>query len=490
MLSTFISIVLVDFFTKKGKIYIKKGLDVIMWKKVIYIGIAVVIGIAVFLFGYNSNQMNHLVNLVDEAIENEKYEDVAKIWEGCFDTKSIVSNDKDNFDIVIYPATSQTDVTYGTDSTRYLKYEKAYYIYLFNMRFSYGSVNTGSGTNSNKAAIEFSNGDQSYSYYFIANDTTNSSSYIANPMTKEEALLNVSRDLTSTIDAWNFLKVTFTETMIKKIESSIGGEITGISIKDSTGETQFTANVQMNFSQEFFKDMEPLFTNYNIYLDAYLAANDDSAKIDAAANAFTEFYGDDKDTTKGWANTTFKEYETQKGYTLRYGNDILTPSKIMWQTVGIEALYLVVAALIYIMLFHFKAVRALFSRDNYKKYSSKNHQVIINGKVANSPKEKPQPKTEVEQIEAPKEEVAEEELEIVTAKDVTEQSKEAEPVKEEETPSEVKTDVIAPEESKEEEKPVEENKEVVNPPKKTTKKPAARKTQKKTTKEENKDETN
>ena len=50
-----------------------------MWKKVLYIGVAAVIGIMVFLLGYQSNQINHLTSLVNNAIDSGKYEEVAKI---------------------------------------------------------------------------------------------------------------------------------------------------------------------------------------------------------------------------------------------------------------------------------------------------------------------------------------------------------------------------------------------------------------------------
>ena len=340
-----------------------------MWKKVIYIGIAVIIGIAIFFLGYNSNQMNHLLNLVNDAITNERYHEVPMIWEGCFDTNSIVEKSSDDLDIVIYPATSQVDVTYNTDK-RYLKYEKAYYVYIFNAKFTYNNVSTGSDSSYNKTSMEFSNGTETYPYYFVADSTMNSSSYVANPTTVEDAVLKNQRNIVATFDSWNFMKFTLTETMAKEIQKELGGEITKITLKDSTGESKYTADVNLNFSQNFFSDLQILFDNYNTYLDAYLTS--DEEKIKEATNKFNEFY-------EPWYEE-FNEKKEQTGYTFRYDDSYLAPGKLIWQTVGIEALYLVVVEIFYIILFHFKSLRRIFSRGHYKDYSSKGTEILVNGK--------------------------------------------------------------------------------------------------------------
>lgn len=345
-----------------------------MWKKVLYLGVTIIFGFLVYIMSSNSNQMNHLESLVTKAIESEKFHEVPMIWDGCFDTTSIVKNESDKMDIVLYPATSQTDITYGPEgnTSRFLKFEKAYYLYIFNTEFSLESVKTSSDTTHNYSGIEFSNGTNTFTYYFIVNDKINTSSYEAAPTTKEQTVLKGARDVTNTNSIWNFMRVTFTETMLNQIVKELGGEVTQLSVKDSEGKAQYTTDVKVDFSQKFFTDVKPLFDNYNVYLDSYLSADGDKNKINEAQTKFNEFY-----------NPWYEEFESKKEetkYTFRFDNDILSPSKLMWQTTGIVALYIFVVALVYMLLFHFKSIKRIFSRENYKKYSSEDSKILVNGK--------------------------------------------------------------------------------------------------------------
>ncbi len=381
-----------------------------MWKKILYIGIAVIIGIMVFVFGYNSNQINHLTNLVNEAIDSGKYYEVPKIWEGCFDTKSVIVDDTDKLDIEIYPATSERNISYGSDSTRYLRYEKAYYFYIFKPKFSYTDVSTGSDSSYNRTGFRFYSGEKCYDYYFIVSDTINSSEYIESPRTKEEALLNATRNVTITQETWGFMRLTLGETELNQIRSEIGGDIDKLQLMDSTGVVVYEAPVDLNFNQAFFTDLQDLFDNYNIYLDEYLAANDDKDKINQASDKFNEFY-------EPWFKT-FDENKETTGYTFRHDDAYLAPGSLLWQTIGIEALYLLVVAILYILLFHFKAIKNLFSKDHYKDYGGKNDEILINGKwVKTSGKGKPvkeEPKETIQEAE-----IVEDTLEEVTASEIT-----------------------------------------------------------------------
>lgn len=388
-----------------------------MWKKILYFGVAIIIGILVFIMSYSSNQMNHLESLVKGAIDNEKFHEVPMVWDGCFDTNSIIENNQDNLDIVLYPATSQTDITLkiGEESRREVEYEKAYYLYIFNAKFSLGNINDGA-TNYNETCLEFSSesNSSSYKYYFVVNEEINKGSYIEEPTTLAEALLNNSRDVTNTNETWNFMRVTLTETMINHITSSIGGEITKFDLKDSDGNIQYSSDVKLDFSQPFFTDVKDLFENYNIYLDSYLAADGDKTKIQEASDKFQEFY-------EAWKIEFDKN---EKGYTFRYDDNILTPSKLMWQTVGMVTLYAVVIVLFYILLFHFSAIRKIFSRETYKDYSD-DKEVMVNGKMVKRNKGKQTKDIAVQAEEIIKPDTGmDEALETVTAGDVVLQNTE------------------------------------------------------------------
>ncbi|MCM1131111.1 MAG: hypothetical protein NC310_03365 [Roseburia sp.] len=420
-----------------------------MWKKVLYFGIAIIFGILIYIIGYSSNQMNHLEGIVKNAIEKEEYYKVPMVWGGCFDTKSIVDNNSDKLDIMIYPATSQTDVTYGDEENpgRYLEFERAYYLYIFNAKFSVDTVTDGTSS-FNKTAIEFSSSDESsvpYDYYFIVDETMNSSVYVKEPQTKEEVLLNNTRDVTNTNSNWNFMRITFTETMLNQISKEMKGKITKLSVKDCDGQDVYTTDINLDFSQGFFENVKvkDMLEKYNTYLNAYIAADGDSATLKELNNTWgTQFDNWKKEFNEDIPNT---------GYAIGYERDIVTPTKLIWQTIGMLALYVVVIILFYILLFHFSAIKRLFSRENYKDYS-RDSKIIVNGKAVSRTKGKPVKEIKTEDAIEP-DTIVDEALETVTAGEVVSAPvvEEAEPetVSNEEEVAPVVEETVA-------EKPVEE----------------------------------
>lgn len=385
-----------------------------MWKKVLYFGVAIVFGILIYIIGYSSNQMNHLEGIVKSAIEKEEFYKVPMVWGGCFDTKSIVENNSDKLDFMIYPATSQTDVTYGPEdnSSRYLEFERAYYIYIFNAKFSIDTATNGASS-FNNTALEFSSNDSNsttYDYYFVVNENMNNSVYVKEPNTKEEVLLNNQREVTNTNKTWNFMRITFTETMLKQISKEIKGNIHKISVKDCDGNTVYSTNINLDFSQDFFANekISEILTKYNAYLSSYLAANGDSGKLKELNNT----WGKEFETWK----EEFKAEIPNTGYAIGYERDVVTPGKLVWQTVGMLVLYAVVILLFYVLLFHFSAIKRIFSRENYKDYS-RDSKIIVNGKAVSRTKGKPVKEIKAEEVIEP-DTSADDTLETVTASEV------------------------------------------------------------------------
>ena len=396
-----------------------------MWKKVLYIGIAVVIGIFVYIIGYQSNQYNHLTSVVNDAIASSNYSDVAKVFGGCFDTNSIVEDDADDLDLVVYPATSLIDQKYyqGENEVRYLKYEAAYYIYIFKSSFSYSNTTSSSGAVSNETGFVFYSGQNEYHYHFVVSDSVNNTEYVEHPTNPKELVLNNGRDYTNSQSTWYFMTITLTETMLDDIVKELNGNIDSMAIVDSFGEEVYKTNINLDFSQEFFIDLEPLFENYNVYLTDYAKG------VAGAEEKFLEFYGVTGGDT-GWLNTTFEGYKTTKGYTFRFDDSYLSPSKLVWQTIGMLVLYMLVMALFYILIFHFRSIKRLFTRDNYKNYDD---EVIVNGKKVKSSELETETKKSKKSKDESKEALAlETEKEPVVVKALPEEQKEEvnEPAKE------------------------------------------------------------
>lgn len=329
-----------------------------MWKKVLYFGIAIVIGIVVAMVAYSSNQFNHVYNLVNTAIAEKKYEDVAKVFGGCFDTHAINTIEHDQMDIVVFPGTTLTNTVYYSQESEeqtYLVYEEAYYIYIFNPTFNYVNVN-----DDNQTALRFTSSSAAqYTYPFVVSSTTNKDYYVEKPSNPTEAVMNDARDLISVQTNWNFMSITLTKTMVDYIKAQIGGTIVQMEVLDNEGtNVVYSESLPLDFSQAFFSDISELIDHYNVYLQAYLKDNNDTE----AADQFNAFY-------EPWYEE-FKANQEQTGYTFRYDDHTLSPGSLLWQTVGMMALYLVFIILIYILLFHFASIKRIFSRETYKDYSS------------------------------------------------------------------------------------------------------------------------
>ena len=331
-----------------------------MWKKVLYVAVALIFGFIVAVIAYNSNQFNNILDLVSTALVEEKYDELPKIFGGVHDTNEIINEKEEKAQVLVYNGTAVTDLNYGEDSTRFMKYEGAYYIYILHPSFSTIDISEGE-TTVNKSAFVFTadNGNE-YTYYMIANANVNADYYVAESKTLEDVLLKPARDLASPKDSWGFMSVNVTETMVKYISEALGGKITGMNIVDNEGNVVGKYAVNFDFSQQFFTDIKELVTNYNVWLEAYVA----NEKVEEAEATFTEFYNP-------WLENFNANTETT-GYSFRYEDSYLSPNKILWQTVGMMALYSLVIVVFYVIIFHFSAIRNIFSKDTYKDYGKKN----------------------------------------------------------------------------------------------------------------------
>ena len=69
--------------------------------KIIYIVVGVIATILVYVLGYNSNCVNHIVNLTNEAIAEKDYVQLAKIHGGCFDVNNLAVENDDLLTLII-----------------------------------------------------------------------------------------------------------------------------------------------------------------------------------------------------------------------------------------------------------------------------------------------------------------------------------------------------------------------------------------------------
>ncbi len=348
-----------------------------MWKKVLYIGVSVIIAIVVYMVGYQSNQNNHIYDLVSKNVSSGEYANVGRTLGGCFDTNSIISENEEKLDLVIYPATTLTS-SYQYGDQKYQHFEAAYYIYLFKPQFSLWNAEDVKVPN--KAGIRFTSSDgSSYDYYYLVNENVNSNCYVKDPNTLEEALLKNGRQhiIYQKQQGLLFSVSTFTKKQLELIQNRLNGKaIDTISILDIRGEAVYTTNVKLDFTQDFFIDIEPFSTRFDEYVQAVNATSDskEQKQLEEDFNAFS----------KDWQENTFAPWVDEKGYTMRYDNSVLSPGSLIWQTIGMVALFAVVVVILYLLLFHFAAIKRIFSRETYKDYGGKG--TYINGKEIHNKK--------------------------------------------------------------------------------------------------------
>lgn len=328
--------------------------------KVMYIGFAIVLAVLVYVAGYNTNIFDHIGGLTNQAINDKNYVEVAKIHGACFETKNIVTEqpetNKNNYELAVFKSSIQiSEQIYVDEKTEPVTengYDYSYYIYLFGLTDVLDQTTDGE-TLSNETAFNFVGTEGTYTYYFKVSKDYNSTFYTEKPKNINEALLGKERDLFSYQINWGFVNLTLTETLLKAMNI---GTINQIEVTNASGNVVFEQDVVLDFNKDsgFFADINPLIVSYNEYIDEVTAAEKDNEKINKANEKFETFY---------------KEFEEKflatEGYTFRHEDSYLQPGKLVWKTVGLLAFYVLAAAILYILIFNFAAIKNLFSKNSY-----------------------------------------------------------------------------------------------------------------------------
>ncbi len=329
--------------------------------KFFYLAFAVVLGVVIYLNAYNTAGFNYINNLTKTAIESKEYYKVGMIHGGCFDTKNISTTSSDKLDLVIFPSVTLESFNYydaetvGSKDEKTITYNEfcnSYYIYIFNSNIS--DINsTTNGVATNMAGLRFKSNTSSYDYLFKITSDVNSSSYVEKPTTVDDYLLKGERNLFNYKLNYDFFNITLTSLDIKAMQNAgLEGAITGFDILDQTGNVIATSDVNLDFSQKFFHDASELVSHYNTYIKEYSASESKEDKK-AAEDKFNAFY----DGEDGFE----KKFTTNTDYTFRYSDSYLRPGKLIWNGVGILAVFALCVVLIYILLFHFAFIKGLIT---------------------------------------------------------------------------------------------------------------------------------
>ncbi len=322
-----------------------------MLKKIGFFICAGFFAIAVIYLQYNTYRVEYVMDLYNSYIDNEEYGKVTTLFNYVVDTNSIVDEKNDNGVIEIYPGIMPVSATYKENAAEmsYVMYENVYHLYLFNSKYSFNDI-TSDDKVTNYSSVRFnSSTGEHYDYFLIQNADVNAAYYISEPKTKEEALLNCSRDYLDIIDSLGFLSLDFSNSEITEIESQIGN-IESISIMSNEQDVKYTFNVSLDFNEVFFANSAELLNKHNQMLDEYEKSQSN----------------DERKEIKNKLITALQEWEDQycvNGSAYYVNNDeFKTPASVYWKLAGPMAIFILVVAFLYVLFFMRKQLKRLFNR--------------------------------------------------------------------------------------------------------------------------------
>lgn len=255
--------------------------------KVLYISLAVVLTIVVFVFNYQSTTITQIKDALNGFVNREEYYNVARMCGGLYDSNPIISIQNDDkfdnryankmegviefynneireskdpektinkstiiednkFDMVVYAGTKDVTNTYyntgdegNLEKAKYHKYDFTYYIYLFDVDFaiSDGSAQIkGKKTKTNNAGIRFYAGEEKFDYYavidsdyyhLVGKDESDNPIYKTNYLSKPENLQDMfiygQRNMFESYDKWGFYDFSISQDSINAVNKELGG---------------------------------------------------------------------------------------------------------------------------------------------------------------------------------------------------------------------------------------------------------------------------
>ena len=340
--------------------------------KVIYGFFVLIIGVIIYMVADQSFASQNYINLVTDAslkaYEENNYDDLARVF-SIFSTpieKEKVAlkgvTEKESV-TAIYSTVNQFSATYYKDgnSTTDQRIEYEYLVIVSNPKFQYESSSDGT----NKTAFRFygldkDNNEVYYDYSFVLSENVNSASFVGDPQNEKEAVLHGSRNLLSDYTQYNLLFFPIFETTIKYImEEKNMVSLTGFNIVENTGKQIYDSNVscKFDFSQRITSDLATWVNNFNKY-------NDDKAGIakleDEEYKAVVTYLNDFTNNPDTYV-ANFEDY-----YLVGYPREAVYTPDIIYKSIGVVLLFLVVAVLLFIVLFYFNRIKEFVARFSKK----------------------------------------------------------------------------------------------------------------------------
>ncbi len=317
-----------------------------MIKKILFFGIAIILGFMVLMMSYSGFQMSDVQAKITEYMNNHDYVNLSRCFLPYFNASSIKElNEEGNVKVTVLESIHAVKTTIKVDENEQEanRYVASYTFYLEDFKdFDFNGVDT-NGTVSNYARVEFYNGDKSLVYYF--NDPITASSANAD---------GVNRYYTDYAANLDFIEI---DLPISDIEEKLDGSITSLRVYDSkAADSTATPKLEISFDAlnietDFFTLANELVDNWNTYLD------------DLDADKFNNFF--DPAEGEGWIDRFDANENYRKGIN---GYDELIGNSAIIKTVIVMVVYLAVCVgLGFLLLRKKNAMPKPYLRDQYKK---------------------------------------------------------------------------------------------------------------------------
>lgn len=295
-----------------------------MIKKILFYGIAIVLGLMIWMTSYYGFYMSHIQGLIQGSIESKDYDKVSKAFLPFYNEEQIeVSVNTDKFaPIQVYEAMIGEKVEVTVDEQKQManRYERAYVIYLDDITFDLDGISNDQGY-INHTKIRLYNDEVYYDYFFNEPNTAKD----PNEEGVKRYYVNAAKEL-------QFVELDITEKIIK---DNLNGALDGFEIFDAKGVSvapKYTFEKELNFDTDFFKLGAELESAYDLYLEK---PNDNES-----AKAYKEFY-------QKW----YEKYTANENYGIAYTQRELKPMSVYLKTGGVIAGYIVIVAILgYLLL--------------------------------------------------------------------------------------------------------------------------------------------
>ena len=392
--------------------------------KVLYI---VVIGImtVVIYFGMNSSFVSqNYIDLLKEAdktaTETKNYDDLARcfsLFSTPIDKEKVIFADQNGENAMsVYASVNQFDAKFKNEgkTTEVHRIEKVYLFIIHNPKFQYSDSSNGT----NPTCLRFyGDGDENkyFDYYFSVSSSVNASVFKPEASNEKDGSLYAERHLTTDYIPYNLIFFPIAESHIKYIKEEKNiTEITGINVIDNGNnkvykDSDFSINNKLDFSQAFYSDMAKWLDVVNTYNNYDPEKTDITQEDYSAAKAYLEGFVENP-------NDYVPDFDQKYIRGIAYGQ-VYTGASLLFKCIGVCLIFVLVAALIYVVLFHLKAIRGFVKRFSKKAVAERNipnkmpkQQVVIS---------KNSVKKETVSSNAPKNEVKEEVTEVEEKKEET-----------------------------------------------------------------------